>query len=109
MNKGHFPVNIPLDYDFGYLIGAYLADGCLTDNHVLVSKNDPEYFKPIEKWCDKYGIGYWHPIKKYDNPNWQDGGTIRLCSYFTVNIIKHYCGKLSHNKHIHPTLLQAPK
>ena len=48
MNKDHFPVNIPLDYDFGYLIGAYLADGCLTDNHVLVSKNDPEYFKPIE-------------------------------------------------------------
>ena len=47
MNKGHFPVNIPLDYDFGYLIGAYLADGCLTDNHVLVAKNDPEYFKPI--------------------------------------------------------------
>ena len=48
MNKDHFPVNIPLDYDFGYLIGAYLADGCLTDNHVLVAKNDSEYFKPIE-------------------------------------------------------------
>lgn len=68
-NKEHFPVNIPLDYDFGYLIGAYLANGCLSDNIVLNVKNDLEYFKPIKEWCNKYEIDYIHPIRNYDNPN----------------------------------------
>lgn len=87
-----------------------MADGCLTDHHILIAKNDTTYFKRIEDWCDKHDIGYWHPVRKFDhiNPNWQDGNTLRINSTMLSNIIEHYCGKLSHNKFIHPSLLQAP-
>ena len=50
------PEKIKLDYDFGYLIGAYCAEGCMTKHQISIANNDDEYLKPIERLCQKFNI-----------------------------------------------------
>ena len=47
MNNYTIPENIPLDYNFGYLLGAYAAEGCMTKTQISISNNDAHYFEPI--------------------------------------------------------------
>ena len=94
------PENIDMDYDFGYLIGAYAAEGCMTKHQVSISNNDDEYLKPIQRWCKKYNI----TTKVYKNINKnQEGWTsqdIRIYNTILCRILSNLCGNLSHNKFI---------
>jgi DNA-directed RNA polymerase beta' subunit len=82
------PEFIDLDYDFGYLIGAYCAKGCMTKHNISISNNDDEYLKRIENWCAKHNL------------TTKDGSTICIYSSVLCRIIKKLCGKLSHNKYV---------
>jgi hypothetical protein len=42
------PAEIPLDYDFGYLVGAYCAEGCMTKHQISIANNDLEYLKQFD-------------------------------------------------------------
>jgi DNA-directed RNA polymerase beta' subunit len=99
------PENIPLDYDFGFLIGAYCAEGCLTRTQISIANNDFEYHIPIQRWCDKYGI----TTKQYKHENkGKEGWTssdIRIYSIVLTDLLEKLCGKLSHNKFIHQKLI----
>jgi DNA-directed RNA polymerase beta' subunit len=99
------PENIPLDYDFGFLIGAYCAEGCLTRTQISISNNDFEYHLPIQRWCDKYNI----TTKQYRNENKNKEGwtssDIRIYSIVLTDLIEKLCGKLSHGKFIHQNLI----
>jgi DNA-directed RNA polymerase beta' subunit len=94
------PENIELDYDFGYLVGAYAAEGCMTKHQISISNNDHGYFAPIQRLCEKYNLTtkiYTHQDKN------QKGWTstdIRIYSTLLSNILEHLCGKLSHNKFV---------
>ena len=94
------PDMIDLDYDFGYLVGAYCAEGCMTKHQISISNNDDEYLKRIEDWCVKHNL----TTKIYLNKNKiQEGWTsqdIRIYSTVLCNIIENLCGKLSHNKFV---------
>ena len=94
------PCNIPLDYDFGYLIGAYCAEGCMTKHQLSISNNDMEYLKPIERLCKKWNITT--KIYKSENKN-NEGWTsqdIRIYNTVLCDIIANLCGKLSHKKFV---------
>jgi len=99
------PENIELDYDFGYLLGAYAAEGCLTKTQISISNIEDGYFKPIERWCEKHNI----TIKKYihnnKNCNGWTSGDIRIYSIILRDILEQLCGKLSHNKFIHNSIV----
>jgi DNA-directed RNA polymerase beta' subunit len=99
------PENIPLDYEFGYLIGAYCAEGCMTRHQISISNNDDEYLKPIQSWCEKHNI----TTKIYTQKNKiQEGWTsqdIRIYNTLLCNIISSLCGKLSHNKFVSDAIL----
>jgi intein/homing endonuclease len=56
MNKYNIPEEIPLDYNFGYLIGAYSAEGCMTKTQISIANNDRNYFAPILELCEKFNI-----------------------------------------------------
>jgi DNA-directed RNA polymerase beta' subunit len=94
------PELLDLDYDFGYLIGAYCAEGCMTKHQISIANNDDEYLKRIENWCAKHNL----TTKIYINKDKiQDGWTsqdIRIYSTVLCNIIENLCGKLSHNKYV---------
>ena len=99
------PEQIPLDYDFGYLIGAYCAEGCMTKHQISIANNDNEYLKPIENWCAKYNITtkiYTHKNKIQEGWTSQD---IRIYNTVLCRILEQLCGKLSHNKFISDKIL----
>ena len=94
------PAMIPLDYDFGYLVGAYCAEGCMTKHQISISNNDLEYLAPIQRLCEKWNI----TTKVYcmNNKN-QVGWTsqdIRIYNTVLCRILDNLCGKLSHNKYV---------
>jgi len=94
------PEKIELDYDFGYFVGAYAAEGCMTKHQISIANNDAEYFAPIQRVCDKYNL----TTKKYVHINKiQEGWTstdLRIYSTIMCHIMEILCGKLSHNKFV---------
>ena len=58
MNNYNIPEEIPLDYNFGYLIGAYSAEGCMTKNQISIANNNNNYLRPIEELCMNYNVNY---------------------------------------------------
>ena len=56
--SAHIPEKIKLDRLFGFVVGAYLAEGCLTKYHVLISNNNDSYIEIIEEWANKHHIKY---------------------------------------------------
>ena len=44
------------DYEFGYLLGVYCAEGCMTKFQMSISNNDSEYFEHIIKWCQRHNL-----------------------------------------------------
>jgi DNA-directed RNA polymerase beta' subunit len=94
------PAEIPLDYDFGYLVGAYCAEGCMTKHQISISNNDLEYFRPIQRICEKWNLTtkiYCVTDKNHQGWTSQD---IRIYNTILCRILEVLCGKLSHNKFV---------
>ena len=96
------PEKIPLDYNFGYLVGAYAAEGCITKFQISISNNDVEYFAPILELCKTWNITT-KLYKKEITDDTRINGTsqdIRIYNKVLCSILDNLCGKLSHNKFI---------
>jgi len=94
------PEQIPLDYEFGYLVGAYCAEGCMTKHQVSIANNDNDYLVPIQKWCQRYNLTT--KVYKHENKI-QEGWTsqdIRIYNTVLCRILSNLCGNLSHNKFV---------
>lgn len=94
------PEKIPLDYNFGYLVGAYCAEGCVTDHQVKIANNDLAYFGPIYEWCARYNINT--KINRQEDKGQEGWVSQDLTIYSTLltHVIEYLAGKLSHNKYI---------
>jgi DNA-directed RNA polymerase beta' subunit len=105
LNKCNIPENIELNYNFGYLLGAYSVEGCMTKNQISISNNDDKYLDPILSLCDKWNI----TTKIYNQENkikegWRSQD-VRIYSTMLCRIVDKLCGKLSHNKSIHSKII----
>jgi DNA-directed RNA polymerase beta' subunit/intein/homing endonuclease len=56
--SAHIPERIPLDRDFGWFVGAYLAEGCCTSHHLLVANLDDDFNRRVDAFFKKYSINY---------------------------------------------------
>ena len=109
MNDYNIPEFIPLDYQFGYLLGAYAAEGCMTKVQMSISNNETEYFKPIQEICERWNIKT--KIYKTENKN-QPGWTsqnIRIYNTVLCQLLEKMCGKLSHNKFLSDEIIFSNK
>ena len=99
------PEKIPLDYDFGYFMGAYAAEGCMTKHQLSIANNDAKYFEPILRLCQKFNL----TTKVYRNENKiKEGWTsqdIRVYCTLLCRITEKLCGKLSHGKELSDKLI----
>jgi DNA-directed RNA polymerase beta' subunit len=105
----NIPETIELDYNFGYLIGAYCAEGCMTLHQLSIANNDAEYFKPIEELCAKWNITT--KVYRHENKN-QEGWTsqdLRIYNTILCRILEKFCGKLSHNKFVSDEIIFSNK
>jgi intein/homing endonuclease len=103
------PENIEMDYDFGYLVGAYCAEGCMTKHQISISNNDDDYLKPIERLCQKFNITtkiYTHKNKINEGWTSQD---IRIYNTVLCRILSNLCGNLSHNKFVSDKIVFSNK
>jgi len=108
-SKSTIPEEIDLDYDFGYLMGAYCAEGCVTKTQVSIANIEPGYFDPIERLCRKYNITtkiYRHENKGKEGWTSQD---LRIYSVMMTRIVEKFGGKLSHGKFVHDRIIFSNK
>ena len=114
------PEKIELDYDFGYFIGAYCAEGCMTNHQISIANNDPAYFEPIERLCKKFALTtkyYVHKInaetgkrvKHSEDPNLWTSSDLRIYSSIMCRIVEKLAGKLSHNKFVSDHIIFSNK
>ena len=103
------PEKIPYDFDFGYLIGAYLADGCSTETQISISKNDREFLEPIERLMNKWNITTKYYVHKDKNQDGWVSSDLRIYSTLLTKILYVLCGKGSENKSIHNELFNSNK
>jgi hypothetical protein len=61
--RAHFahswlPLRIPMDYDFGWMVGFYAAEGDVHHNSIQLTHHakEAEYVARIHTWCGNYGI-----------------------------------------------------
>ena len=99
------PETITLDREFGYLIGAYCAEGCVTDKQISISNNNKSYLEPIESWCDKHNITTKYYSSENKNQSGWTSSDIRIYSIVLRDLIVGLCGKLSHNKFVSQEIL----
>ena len=103
------PEVIDLDYNFGYLLGAYASEGCMTKFQLSISNNDSEYFKPILELCEKWNLTtkiYRHENKCQEGWTSQD---LRIYNTILCRILEKFCGKLSHNKFVSDKIIFSNK
>ena len=106
---GHYlPDRIPLDRDFGFFVGAYLAEGCLTDYQVHISNVDEAYRAAARAWPDRHGIQSHVTNEKHRQKN--NGTSISIMFHTTLvaQLLARTCGKLSAGKRVPGFAYAAP-
>ncbi len=111
------PEAIPLDSDFGFFIGAYLAEGCCCSSdgrpssddyhhHCLVSNVDPAYQDRVKRLCKAWGCN-WHMDERVEENGWHTA-TVRIHSVVMATLMTRACGNGAPNKRFPSELLAGP-
>ena len=103
------PEKIPLDYEFGYLVGAYAAEGCMTKHQISIANNDNDYLKPIEDWCARFNLKTKIRQQKDKIQEGWNSQDIRIYSTVLCRILSNLCGNLSHNKFVSQSIVFSNK
>ena len=117
----HIPERIPLDEDFGWLVGAYLSEGCIAMGAnkkgaperpyaVLICNMQPEFKLRFERFCERYTISYHIDagtrLMKSDNRS--PTVSLRMHNLLLGELFIKMFGNGAANKRVDPTLFGAP-
>lgn len=109
--KAHIPESISLDKDFGFFVGAYLAEGMSNSTQVNITNNDKTYMENTIAILDKWNVGY-HIVKadKHSEKTNITGTTTSLIAHSTVlaKVMSTLFGRVSYEKTIPDWVFQAP-
>lgn len=103
------PERIELTQAFGFFVGAYLAEGCLTEHQVHISNKDPAYRKAVAEWPSSIGINHHETLKKHMHKNGGISISIMFHSSLLVQILKRICGSGAFEKKVPVCAFSAPK
>jgi len=118
--KSHsrIPERIPLDEEFGFIIGLYLAEGCCTDTFWKISNNDKTLVKCVTDWCEKWSLSYTIKVEidKVAKKGKPDEYTVKgkntdiiIHGVFMPRFLKKWIGTGSAVKIVPPEAYVAPK
>lgn len=108
------PRIIELDRDFGFLIGAYLSEGCTTKFQVCIANNNETFRKMATRWTDDNGITNRLNSKNYSEGedktkrHYQDGTSICIHSTILRHLLVEICGSGSYEKRVPEFAFSAP-
>lgn len=57
-SNSRIPEKITLDKNFGQFVGLYLADGCVSDTFLSITKDEPSILSFIYDFCDRFSINH---------------------------------------------------
>lgn len=119
-HKSHskIPERIPLDEEFGFIIGLYLAEGWATDTFWGISNNEECIRQRVIDWCEKQSLAY--TIKKTTDGTFKKGtpeeytlkGTstdVIIHGVFWPRFLKQWLGTGSAHKRVPAEAYVAPK
>ena len=100
----HIPDKIPLDNNFGFLVGIYLAEGWSTTTFVGIrmKSKDPVIRKKVTDWCNLYKITY-HTVTS------ESSVYLKIHSALLARMFKIICETGSSNKFVPDFAYTAPK
>lgn len=117
----HIPEKIPLDEDFGWLVGAYLSEGCIATGAnrkgakprpyaLLVSNMSEAFEQRFARFCGRYGIGYHVDSSTRLMPSGNTCPTVslRMHSLLMGELFMRLFGTGAAIKRIHPMFFGAP-
>lgn len=105
----HIPDKIPLDNDFGFLVGIYLAEGWCTKTFVGVSNNDEVIRKRVTDWCDRYRVTYHLVTSQGKNVRKGTSNDLKIHSTLLARMFKIICDTGSANKRVPEFSYTAPE
>ena len=80
-NNIKIPILFPIDKDFLYFLGIYIAEGWIQDYNICVSSKDKKVFEKVIRFAEKYKINHHY------SKDW-----IALGSIILIRLIKSLCG-----------------
>jgi hypothetical protein len=98
------PECLPLDADFGFIVGIYLAEGWCTNTFMGISNKCEVIRQRVTNWCDKYGL-IETQSDKFKNAELHD---LELHSILLARLFKQLFGTGSKNKTVAPFVFNAP-
>lgn len=118
--KSHSKIleHIPLDEEFGFIIGLYLAEGWSTNTFWGISNNDETIRKRVTDWCEKLSLSY--TIRTTKDKQFKVGtaneytlkGTstdVIIHGVLMPRLLKKWVGTGSDKKRVPPEAYVAPK
>lgn len=91
------PEKIPLTNDFGWFIGAYLAEGNNTGTRISISNINHNYLKKVEKFANWLNIPTATTSK---NSEFGSIFSVHLNSMLLAKLMKRMCGKTPKSKFV---------
>ena len=110
-DTSHIPESIPLTKEFGFFVGAYLAEGMSNTTQVNITNNDYEYLKRIENLMVQWNVGT-HMVSEERNceKTGIKGTTTSLVIHSTLlaEVMQRIFGRISNEKTLPDWVFQAP-
>jgi DNA-directed RNA polymerase beta' subunit len=117
----HIPENIPLDEDFGWLVGAYLSEGCIAVGAnkkgatprpyaLLICNMQSEFKARFVRFCETYNIGYHVDAgtRLMKSGNRSPPVSLRMHSLLMGELFLRLFGNGAAEKRVHPLFFGAP-
>ena len=89
------PEKIPLTPEFGWFIGAFLAEGSVTANFIAITSNNEEYLQKAVHFAELFGARY-HLKEKQGE--YGQATTLYIHSPILATLSKLMCGENEENK-----------
>ena len=82
------PERFPLDEVTGFFLGAFLAEGNLTDHYVSISNVDPKFQNRIRMFAERFDL----TVNEYENTSgFATGYDIRINGTILADLLKEIC------------------
>jgi len=110
-NTSQIPEEIPLTEEFGYFVGAYLAEGMANTTQVNITNNDTNYLAKVNNLMESWNVGTHMVCEERSCAKTGIQGTttsLILHSTLLAHVMQTVFGRVSYEKRLPDWILQAP-
>ena len=105
------PEDIPLTQDFGFFVGAYLAEGMSNSTQVNMTNNELAYLEKVKLLMDSWNVGTHTVCEERESAKTGIKGTttsLVIHSTLLATLMQKAFGRVSHEKTMPDWVFQAP-